>query len=278
MSLKIFEWKNPEKRQFLINSYNIDGSYRFPLHSHHNHWEFVYCEEGFFHHEVNGNVLRHSGGDLIFIREGDRHLLKGREFRYTNMAFSRPWLDSLREIGGEKLISSLTESPDPPFVSVPAVLRSDLEGRIRSLLGRERSGVRELRFSLLIHYMVDLFLQKGEGAEESELPDWVKDVVNFAESAGERIPSLEEIVERSYRCSEHVSRSFRKYLGQTPTEFLKDLKLRRAAELLRSTNYPVKEIGGLCSYENGNYFHKQFREKYGLTPLEYRQNYARRIH
>lgn len=280
MSLKIFEWRDPAKREFLINSFNIEGSYRFPLHSHRNHWELVYCEEGSFRHQINGQVYDHEAGRLVFIRENDRHLLRGREFRYSNIAFSGAWLEQIKEIGGDEIFSVLIDPRvDSPAVTVPQTERPGLEKSIRSLLGRERSGRRELEFSLLLHRMFVLLLPDREPPEaEGDVPPWLADLLVFIHNREEGIPSVEELVGHSYRCAEHVSRSFRKYLGITPTGYLKEVKLNRAAELLRSTNFPVNEIRRLCSYENGNYFHRQFRERFGETPMQYRMNRGHRIH
>lgn len=280
MSMIIYEWRDPGRREYLINSFNLDSPYNFPLHSHQNHWEIVYCEEGSFHHQVNGISLKQSEGEMIFIRETDTHLLKGKDFKYSNIAFSGAWIDSLVELTGSALMDSLIDEKNgPTLIPVPRKFRTGLEGRIRSLLGTERSGRSELRFSHFLHYVFDSFLlvEDTEYIRE-DIPDWLQDLLRYINRNDEPLPDLETLVARSYRCAEHVSRSFKKYLGVTPTAYIRDVRLNRAAELLRSTNFPVKEICFLCSYENPNYFHRQFRGKFGMTPVEYRRSKGRRIH
>ncbi|MBB6479731.1 helix-turn-helix transcriptional regulator [Spirochaeta isovalerica] len=280
MSMKIFEWKDYGRKEYLVHSYNLDSPYSFPLHSHRNHWELVYCEEGQFHHQVNGEIYNHSEGRLMFIREADRHLLKGRDFRYSNIAFSGAWMDTFRRIAGDELVQTLIK-PDrrPPYAVVPQTARRDLEGQIRALRSSGKGGRADLKFSRFLHYVFDSFFLPESGDEPlADIPQWLRDLILHVNEEENRIPSVEELVELSCRCAEHVSRSFRKYMGKSPSAYLKNLKLNRASELLLSTNYPVKEICYLCSYDNANYFHRQFRDTYGMTPLEYRRNLGRRIH
>ncbi|MBN2659214.1 MAG: AraC family transcriptional regulator [Spirochaetales bacterium] len=280
MSMKIFEWRDYGRKEYLVHSYNLDSPYSFPLHSHRNHWEVVYCEQGQFHHEVNGSLYSHSEGRLMFIRENDRHLLKGRDFRYSNIAFSGAWMDVFRRIAGDELIESLIR-PDrkPPYVAVPQASRTELERLIRSLRSTGMGSRGDLKFSRFLHYVFDSFFLSGSGDDLSDnIPLWLRELMQSVIEEENRIPTIDELVEKSCRCAEHVSRSFRKYLGISPTAYLKDVKLNRASELLLGTNYPVKEICYLCSYDNANYFHRQFRERFAMTPLEYRRNLGRRIH
>jgi len=278
--MKIFEWQDLSQKEYLVHSYNLDSPYSYPLHSHRNHWELVYCQEGQFLHQVNGDIYNQSEGWLMFIREDDVHLLKGRDFRYSNISFSGAWLDTLRGIAGDELIQSLTgKDRKPPYVLVPRTARNEMARQIRSLRSAEPGGRGDLKFSYFLHFVFDSLLFPGRSDEPAgNVPLWIRELVRSVSEETNRVPSVEELVERSFRCAEHVSRSFRKYMGLSPSAYLKEVRLNRASELLLSTNYPVKEICYRCSYENANYFHRQFREKYGMTPLEYRRNLGRRIH
>jgi AraC-like DNA-binding protein len=65
------------------------------------------------------------------------------------------------------------------------------------------------------------------------------------------------------------SRYFKKFTGKSPKEYIKDLKLKKAKELLAFQN--VTEVSFDVGYENISYFIKEFREKYGITPKEYKK-------
>lgn len=66
-------------------------------------------------------------------------------------------------------------------------------------------------------------------------------------------------------------RCFRDMLGTTPIQYVKQLRVQRAAELLESTDQKISDIGALCGFQEMSYFSKIFREAKGSTPTEYRR-------
>ena len=278
--MKIFVWKDYKVREYLVNTFNVVSGYSFPLHSHDNHWEFVYCEEGAFEHYINGNMIKQSEGELFFIRESDTHSLRGKNFKYHNIAFSGAWIENLKSfLGNDLLEQSVLNSAVLPVITIPVNERNIILKRIGSLLGDRRNPAQILEFSHFLFYIFDsLLVGRKEDSYPENLPLWIQELIRFINNREEFIPDLNEVIERSCKCAEHVSRSFRKYLKKTPSTYLKEVRLKKAAELLRNTNFSVKEVCYHSSYENANYFHKQFREFYGMTPAEYRKNHSRIIH
>lgn len=65
-------------------------------------------------------------------------------------------------------------------------------------------------------------------------------------------------------------RSFRAYTGVSPKQFLLQVRLTRAKELLASTSYQVGEIAALVGYDNPLYFSRLFKNATGLSPKEFR--------
>ena len=69
----------------------------------------------------------------------------------------------------------------------------------------------------------------------------------------------------------YLRRLFREKSGTTPGAFLSQLRMRRAAELLRSTDQPVAVVAASCGFEDPNYFSASFRRCYGQSPRAYRK-------
>ena len=64
---------------------------------------------------------------------------------------------------------------------------------------------------------------------------------------------------------------FRSYLGLSPIDFLNSYRLSVSRELLITTPHKVSVIAASCGFSHQSYYSQLFREKYGYTPNEYRQ-------
>jgi AraC-like DNA-binding protein len=64
---------------------------------------------------------------------------------------------------------------------------------------------------------------------------------------------------------------FRKVTGYSPIDYLIQIRLAKGAEMLLKTQLPVSEIAQKCGFPDSNYFSRQFRKRYTLSPKEYRQ-------
>lgn len=58
--------------------------------------------------------------------------------------------------------------------------------------------------------------------------------------------------------------------GRGPMDLLKEIRLRRAARLLRSSDRPVKVVATSVGYGSRSYFSRAFKELYGISPVDYR--------
>ncbi len=69
----------------------------------------------------------------------------------------------------------------------------------------------------------------------------------------------------------HFVRSFRAATGLTPHRYLTMLRMRRAADLLRSTTHSVRGVALACGYQSPSRFAAAFRRAHGVPPAGYRR-------
>ena len=81
---------------------------------------------------------------------------------------------------------------------------------------------------------------------------------------------LDDLAKRSGMSRATLLRHFRSALGVTPMIYLRNLRLRHAAELLLKTEFSLKEIADQSGFSGMPHFFKSFKACYGVTPLEYR--------
>ncbi len=60
-------------------------------------------------------------------------------------------------------------------------------------------------------------------------------------------------------------------LGITPTDFIRNVRLKRAAQLLADTQLSINEIAGRVGFVTARNFSSQFKKMFGVTPSEYRE-------
>lgn len=82
------------------------------------------------------------------------------------------------------------------------------------------------------------------------------------------IPQLAEQFGMSTRS---FSRRFKTALGRTPVEYLHELRLKSARELLQQSNLTQQEIATLCGYQDVTYFNRLFVRHFQTTPGKYRE-------
>lgn len=67
----------------------------------------------------------------------------------------------------------------------------------------------------------------------------------------------------------HFMRFFKKYMGMPCLEYIRNLRLEKAAELLSRGKMSVLEISLSSGFSNLSYFYRQFKKKYGMTPKQF---------
>ena len=68
------------------------------------------------------------------------------------------------------------------------------------------------------------------------------------------------------------SYAFKQYTGTNFVNFLKDIRMEKAKELLEKTDLRIIEISQKIGYENEKHFMKIFKVSFGVSPTEYRKN------
>ncbi|WP_230391183.1 DNA-binding response regulator [Pseudomonas putida] len=94
---------------------------------------------------------------------------------------------------------------------------------------------------------------------------------NFLVSNLSSSPELAELAARVGTNSKRLNEAFRQCVGVTVFEFLREERMKEACRLLSSTGLTAQAIGLEVGYTSGANFSTAFRERYGMTPNQYRQ-------
>lgn len=87
------------------------------------------------------------------------------------------------------------------------------------------------------------------------------------------LPHVEEMIRTFDVSRTHFFRVFKEQTGQSPYKYHLQLTIRRAAEMLRDSPMPVKQIAVTLGFRNPYHFSKLFKRKTGSSPRDYRQHW-----
>ena len=84
--------------------------------------------------------------------------------------------------------------------------------------------------------------------------------------------SLQDAAEHVNVSPSHLSKVFSQETGQTFIEYLTQIRIRKAMELLKTTSAKSYEIADQVGYNDAHYFSSLFKRVTGMTTTEFRKN------
>ena len=66
-------------------------------------------------------------------------------------------------------------------------------------------------------------------------------------------------------------REWKRFFHVSPAQYILNLKMETAARFLRETDFPITAIVKEVKFSGTTAFYKRFVQKYGMTPMQYRQ-------
>jgi AraC family transcriptional regulator len=84
--------------------------------------------------------------------------------------------------------------------------------------------------------------------------------------------SLDDMAQSVGLSTAHFARMFRKSTGETPHQFVLRQRLERAKAMLRAPDARVLDVAVACGFKTQQHFAQVFRDVWGVSPTEYRQD------
>lgn len=132
---------------------------------------------------------------------------------------------------------------------------------------RAQAALMEISAAVLEH------LPAREEAEKQEDSDLlaVKEMVGFIQKNYSGKITLAQIAAAGMAGQSKCCQLFRKYLHQTPVDYLTEYRLYKGMELLRGTDRTVSQIAGEVGFGGASYFAELFRKRLGTSPTAFRK-------
>lgn len=225
---------------------------------------------------------RLAGGCVGFYRQGKVPLkarrLPGEEHQFITVEFAREFLARYLDPPQDDLHPLVREVASGRGVTSAVAVPERLTARQRELVNSLRlppvlASAQGLWYQAkAIELMGEFFFQPPSQEElfchrhQRVARDRVDQVIGILKKDPAKPPSLEEIG-RQVGCSPfYLSRTFSKETGQTIPQFLRQLRLERAADLLRTGDYNVTEVALEVGYSSLSHFSQAFHHQFGCCP------------
>lgn len=257
----------------------------FPKHRH-NYIEVIYMCTGSTTHIIDGQEVVLQAGELLFLNQNATQeiLPAGETDIAVNFIVLPQFFDRAFDMLGEEnnqfrqfLIECL-QGQSKRYGSflhfrVADVLpvQNLMENMIWSILDNQpnRRSINQLTMGLLFQHLMN-YTDRLEHTEQKREQDLMLTVLRYIEDHY-RDAALADLAEMMNYDLPWLSRRIKQICGRNFKELLQTKRLNRAEFLLRTTGMSVLDISERVGYDNSSYFYRIFRERFGVSPKEYRE-------
>ena len=71
----------------------------------------------------------------------------------------------------------------------------------------------------------------------------------------------------------HLYRSMKEITGLNPSDFVRTIRLRQAAELLKDKNLNITQVAYSVGFSSQTHFSSAFKKQYGISPTKYKEKH-----
>ncbi|MCI8388624.1 MAG: helix-turn-helix transcriptional regulator [Clostridiales bacterium] len=220
------------------------------------------CESGRFKYEIDGGSSGIvSSGGAVFCPAGKtlrRHMIEPTKLHVLHIDFDEP-------IQPNQLPSG----------------QIDLEdfARIKSNFKMIESNTELTNFDPCErHYLLDVWYTiarqlnlLGIVSKQNITDPVVLSALNYIKNHLREHITINSLASRYGLTSVAFIRRFSRELGETPMNYIINLRIRNAAKLLTETHCSIAEAAEACGYENEFYFSNSFKKLTGMSPSAYRE-------
>lgn len=183
----------------------------------------------------SANLFEQFGGRMIF--------LKGREELFSNR---QPF--------------SLFLLPGLVFCDIRHLLELMFEKYTAEDNPKKQPLLRSL-FSFLLVLLIQSYRPEVNTGRFS-----IEELAAFLDAEYARGITLKELADKTGMSVNTLLKKFRTRLGTTPIQYLLDVRMKHAKEMLDDPRFSIKQIAEACGFYDSNYFIKQYRKRFGHSP------------
>lgn len=247
------------------------------MHTH-DFYEIVLVENGSGRHVTGTRIKPIFHGDIFLIKPGQAHTYEEiKKLKIINILFlpeamNFPFYD-LKDIPGYKYFFE-SDTTSEHSLNLDAEQLNTVNEIILEMRHHQQNPVAGYKYFIHLCFMrlVGAICSSYSAHSISQKTDVSKliRVFRFIEHRYQEKIQMDELAAIVNMSSSALLRAFSKEMKETPINYLVNLRLEKAAKMLRETHESITQISYSVGFHDSNYFSKMFRRKYSCSPREYR--------
>ncbi|MCR5226948.1 MAG: AraC family transcriptional regulator [Eubacterium sp.] len=245
----------------------------------HEDLEFVTVTSGTMAYSVNGKLITLNEGDTIFVNSNQIHYSVATEGTASYVIFivhpnilnssvavelqalqpilSNPNLSYLRF----RYINEYTRNIRDIMLSLPSIRRDPFQ------ITKKLFDIWEIILEQSKHYgMLD------ENTETDQHTRSFKTMMYYIQQNYRESITLDDIAASGNISKSLCNKIFHKYVGDSPINYLLNYRVRKVAELLRSTTLSLSDIASDTGFNGASYMSEMFKKSFNMSPRDYRKS------
>lgn len=255
----------------------------FPLHRH-NYVEVIYVLQGSITNIIGQKEVVVQKGELLFLNQFTKHeiLPASKEDIAINFIVLPEFFEVAYEMIGShnvmanflvNILSTSQEMGEYLHFKVSRVLQIQnlVQNMIYSLIHTEKNYdlKNQTTMGLLFMYLIDSVPYADTREPNHYEKMLIMNVLDYIQHQY-KSASLTHLSEVLHLPIHTLSKKIKEQTGYNFKELLQRRRFNKAISLICETNLSVNDIIIAVGYENTSYFHRVFKEKYGMTPRAFR--------
>lgn len=125
---------------------------------------------------------------------------------------------------------------------------------------------------LVVMYYAELLILIYRYMDESYLPictnESLKKAISYIRMNYQNEISISNVASHTGIGERYLRKLFSQHLNLSPLDYLNQIRINKAIELLKNTEMSIKEICFICGFKSPQYFSRVFKQQMGITPRE----------
>ena len=248
---------------------------RFIFHDH-DYFEIFLTISGTIKHYINGQTQDLEPGCLVFIRPSDKHLYvyqNEKNYEFVNITLDPEIIDGLFMYLNPVVNTDIFLNNELPLAV--RLADHDMQSFMKKVdafntfqqedILAQKTKIRTFLLDTFVKHFINY-----ENNTQSETPVWLELVCEQMKKTENFTIGIKRMVELSGKTQEHLARSMQKYYHVTLSEYINDLRLNYAVNLIKNTNLKITDICYEAGFGNNSTFYSVFQKKFNISPKKFR--------